>query len=170
MSAKCCKTIMQSVMQQTILFKVPGRPSTRPLVILTGLDIEAKSTIPVSVCLSRALSKAWKWTRCNCTPVRLNMAATTAAGIAAKKSCKIPCNSDFSAYLCSAFHLNKATVSPTAAAAGLFYGRDSRRYNTSSVPCGALMRPLPCSRWNATGSGTFFIPSPAENIHTLSFI
>lgn len=58
-------------MQQTILFKVPGKPSTRPLVILTGLDIEAKSTTPVSVRLSRALSKAWSWTRCNCTPVRI---------------------------------------------------------------------------------------------------
>ena len=54
-------------MQQTILFKVPGKPSTRPLVILTGLDFEAKSTTPVSV----PLSSAWKWTRCNCTPRRI---------------------------------------------------------------------------------------------------
>ena len=77
------------VMQQTILFKVPGKPSTRPLVILTGLDIEAKSTTPVSVRLSRALSSAWssslatlrsakKWTRCNCTPVRIVRAVFSA--------------------------------------------------------------------------------------------
>lgn len=87
------------VMQQTILFKVPGKPSTRPLVILTGLDIEASSTkslryaknstTPVSVRLSRALSSAWssslatlrsakKWTRCNCTPVRIVRAVFSA--------------------------------------------------------------------------------------------
>lgn len=73
------------IMQQTILFKVPGKPSTRPLVILTGLDIEASSTKSLRFAknsatnhfreaakmLSRALSKAWNWTRCNCTPVRV---------------------------------------------------------------------------------------------------
>lgn len=59
-------------------------------------------------------------------------------------------------YFCGAFHLNRATVSPTASAAGLFYGRGVC-HNTSSVPCGALMRPLPGSRWKATGSGTFFV-------------
>ena len=69
------------IMQQTVLFKAPGRSSNRPIVILTGLDIEVSSTkslrsaknstTPVSVRLSRALSKAWQWTRCNCTPVRI---------------------------------------------------------------------------------------------------
>ena len=69
------------IMQQTVLFKAPGRSSNRPIVILTGLDIDASSTkslrpaknstTPVSVRLSRALSKAWNWTRCNCTPVRI---------------------------------------------------------------------------------------------------
>ena len=58
-------------MQQTILFKVPGKPSTRPLVILTGPSLEARYSTPVSVRLSRALSRAWRWTRCNCTPVRI---------------------------------------------------------------------------------------------------
>lgn len=57
-------------MQQTTLFKVPGKPSTRPLVILTGLDIEAKSSTSIRMRLSRALSKARQWTRCNRTPVR----------------------------------------------------------------------------------------------------
>lgn len=60
-------------------------------------------------------------------------------------------------YFCGAFHLNRATVSPTASAAGLFYGRGVCHNTTSSVPCGALMRPLPGSRWKATGSGTFFV-------------
>lgn len=59
-------------------------------------------------------------------------------------------------YFCGALHLNRATVSPTASAAGLFYGR-GMCHNISSVPCGALMRPLPGSRCNATGSGTFFV-------------
>lgn len=60
-------------MQQTILFKVSGKPSTRPLVILTGpsLETQAQYSTPVSVRLSRALSRAWRWTRCNCTPVRI---------------------------------------------------------------------------------------------------
>ncbi|MCM1391051.1 MAG: hypothetical protein NC216_12020 [Bacteroides sp.] len=55
--------------------------------------------------------------------------------------------------ICSVFHLNQATESPTA---------ESRhflclgvRHIHSSVPCGALMRPLPDSRWKTTGSGTF---------------
>lgn len=60
-------------MQQTILFKVPGKPSTSPIVILTGpaLVAQAQYSIPVSVRLSRALSMAWSWTRCNCTPRRI---------------------------------------------------------------------------------------------------
>lgn len=43
----------------------------KPLVILTGPAIEAKLSTPITVRLSRALSKAWQWTRCNCTPVRI---------------------------------------------------------------------------------------------------
>ena len=69
-------------------------------------------------------------------------------------------------YFCGAFHLNRATVSPTASAAGFFYGR-GMCHNTSSVPCGALMRPLPGSRWKATGSGTFFV-ALLEEISTQS--
>lgn len=74
------------IMQQTVLFKAPGRSSNRPIVILTGPAIEAKFSTPITVCLSRALSAAWssslatlrsakKWTRCNCTPVRIVRAA-----------------------------------------------------------------------------------------------
>lgn len=62
---------MPSVMQQTILFKVPGKPSNRPLVNLTDPALEAECSTTISVRLSRALSKAWNWTRCNCTPVRI---------------------------------------------------------------------------------------------------
>ncbi len=61
------------VMQTSILFKVSGKPSTRPLVILTGpsLETQAQYSTPVSVRLSRALSRAWQWTRCNCAPRRI---------------------------------------------------------------------------------------------------
>lgn len=62
-------------MKQTILFKVPGKPSTSPVVILSALDLAGKSKTnhfrEAAKMLSRALSKAWKWTRCNCTPVRI---------------------------------------------------------------------------------------------------
>ena len=70
-------------------------------------------------------------------------------------------------YFCGALHLNRATVSPTASAAGFFYGRGVCHNTTSSVPCGALMRPLPGSRCNATGSGTFFV-ALLEEISTQS--
>lgn len=62
-------------MKQTILFKVPGKPSTSPVGILSALDLAGKSKTnhfrAATKMLSRALSKAWKWTRCNCTPVRI---------------------------------------------------------------------------------------------------
>lgn len=66
------------IMQTSILFKVPGKPSTRPIVILTGPAIEAQSSTHISLRLSRALSSAWKWTRCNCTPVRIFRATFSA--------------------------------------------------------------------------------------------
>lgn len=62
-------------MKQTILFKVPGKPSTSPVVILSVLDLAGKSKTNhfrvATKMLSRALSKAWNWTRCNCTPRRI---------------------------------------------------------------------------------------------------
>lgn len=146
----------------------------KPIVILTGPSLEAQYSTPIRARLSRALSMAWRWTRCVCTPRRI--ARTRAASpvmqlseATAKKSAKTLADTDAARYLCSALHLKQATSSPTATAAGLFYGRGSC-HNTSSVPCGALMRPLPVSRCNATGSGTFSVSNPAENINTISFI
>ncbi len=55
-------------MKQTILFKVPGKPSTRPLVILTGPAVGIQYSTPLRVRLSRALSQAGQWVRCNCAP------------------------------------------------------------------------------------------------------
>ncbi|WP_289763769.1 hypothetical protein [uncultured Duncaniella sp.] len=54
-------------MQQSILFKVSGKPSSSPLVILTGPTISGRYSTPITARLSRALSSAWQWTRCNCT-------------------------------------------------------------------------------------------------------
>ncbi len=81
--------------------------------------------------------------------------------------CKSSCRFKKSAYLCSAFHLKQAAESPTTLSAAFFM---PLAYRISSVPCGALMRPLPVSRWNATGSGTFFISLPTESINTFRFI
>lgn len=62
-------------MQQTILFKVPGKSSNRPLVILNALAIERQYSTnhfrEAAKMLSRALSAAWTRTRCNCTPRRI---------------------------------------------------------------------------------------------------
>lgn len=58
-------------MSQTVLFKVPGKPSTRPLVILSGLALEARFSTSAGLRISRTLSSLWQWTRCNCTPRRI---------------------------------------------------------------------------------------------------
>lgn len=62
-------------MQQTILFKAPGKPNNKPVVILSGLAYGRKCSTNhfpgAGKMLSRTLSSAWKWTRCNCTPVRI---------------------------------------------------------------------------------------------------
>lgn len=58
-------------MQQSILFKVPGKPSTSPIVILTGPALGALYSTPASVRLSRALSMVWSAVKCSCTPRRI---------------------------------------------------------------------------------------------------
>ena len=58
-------------MHQTILFKAPGHASKAPIVILSAIELGAKSSTPISARVSRALSKAWNWAKCNCTPRRV---------------------------------------------------------------------------------------------------
>lgn len=58
-------------MQQSILFKASGRRSNRPLVILTGPMFPGEYSTLVLQRISRALSMAWQWTRCNCTPLNI---------------------------------------------------------------------------------------------------
>lgn len=55
-------------MYQTILFKAPGKPINKPIVILSGLNASRQCSTPVAVRLSRALSQVWSWAKCNCTP------------------------------------------------------------------------------------------------------
>ena len=58
-----------------------------------------------------------------------------------------------SPYICNAYHMNQATVSPTTAV-GIFYAL-AENYNNSSVPCGALMRPQPDSGGKQRGAELF---------------
>lgn len=55
-------------MQQNILFKAQGKPSTRPTIVITGIAIDAMSSTSLSARISRTLSSARNWMRCNCTP------------------------------------------------------------------------------------------------------
>ena len=99
------------VMQTSILFKVSGKPSTRPLVILTGpsLETQAQYSTPVSLRLSRALSRAWQWTRCNCAPRRIGRAL-----FGAKVSTVV------AAFFVSAFWCHNVTIAGTIAALEAF--------------------------------------------------
>lgn len=54
-------------MQTTVLFKAPGRRSNSPIIILKSVNLTDES-ITFGTRLSRALSAACKWVRCNCTP------------------------------------------------------------------------------------------------------
>lgn len=69
-----------------------------------------------------------------------------------------------SSYLCNDFQLIQASVSPTTAV-GIFYAVAEN--NNSSVPCGALMRPLPVSGGSQRGAELF--SSPVINKYIVSF-
>lgn len=72
---------IHSRMQTSILFKVPGKPSTSPLVILTGPALGAQCSTPISVRLTRALTAAWQRARSICTPVHIVTFASAAAAL-----------------------------------------------------------------------------------------
>lgn len=61
---------------QTISLSATRR--RKPLVILTGPVLAAKFSTPITVRLSRALSAAWKWALCNCSPRRIVSAVFSA--------------------------------------------------------------------------------------------
>ncbi len=89
------------------------------------------------------------------------------AAVATRKNINAPvANSGRKPYLCSALHSIQATSSPTASAVGLFcaFGRSDNFIG--SVPCGALMRPLPVSGVVQRGAGPFSVPASQ---HIVSF-
>ena len=59
-------------------------------------------------------------------------------------------------HICSALHLIQASRFANTIAAGFFYAPG---YTYSSVPCGALMRPLPESGVMQRGAELFLFPS-----------
>ncbi len=89
------------------------------------------------------------------------------AAVATRKNINAPvANSGRKPYLCSALHSIQATSSPTASAVGLFcaFGRSDNFIG--SVPCGALMRPLPVSGVTQRGAEPFSVPASQ---HIVSF-
>ena len=62
-----------TIMQQTILFKAPGRPSTSPLIILSALDVSTRLTTNHFRAFTKMLSSA-------ITPSSVCTAACVAAG------------------------------------------------------------------------------------------
>ena len=59
------------------------------------------------------------------------------------------------AHLCSALHISSEVEMSANNQLRAFFM--PKVYRIGSVPCGALMRPLPDSRCSATGSGTFSV-------------
>ena len=90
-----------------------------------------------------------------CLMAHASLAFMALAGSAFKKLSSKVCGLKNNPHLCDALHLRKARRLANNLAAGIFCVPG---YTYSSVPCGALMRPLPFSRCSATGSGTFSFP------------
>ena len=67
-------------------------------------------------------------------------------------------------HLCNAEHFEKATMFANFAV-GIFYAHG---LSYSSVPCGALMRPLPVQGGSQRGAELFLFPS-RNNQHIVSF-
>ena len=72
-----------------------------------------------------------------------------------KKTSYFVCGLRKSPYICNAYHMNQASVSPTIAV-GIFYVK--AEYNNSSVPCGVLMHPQPDSGGKQRGAELFSFP------------
>ena len=80
-----------------------------------------------------------------------------------KKSLRI-CGLKNNPHLCSAFHFEQAD-STANIAVGIFYAHG---LSYSSVPCGALMRPLPVQGGMQRGAELFLFHS-RNNQHIVSF-
>ena len=99
-----------------------------------------------------------------CLMAHASLAFMVLAGSAFKKLFQKVCGLKNNLHLCSAFHFEQAD-STANIAVGIFYAHG---LSYSSVPCGALMRPLPVQGGMQRGAELFLFPS-RNNQHIVSF-
>ena len=99
-----------------------------------------------------------------CLMAHASLAFMALAGSAFKKLFQKVCGLKNNPHLCSDFHFEQAD-STANIAVGIFYAHG---LSYSSVPCGALMRPLPVQGGMQRGAELFLFPS-RNNQHIVSF-
>ena len=100
-----------------------------------------------------------------CLMAHASLAFMALAVSAFKKLFQKVCGLKNNPHLCNALHLIRARRLAKIFAAGIFFVHG---YTYSSVPCGALMRPLPLSGVTQRGAELFLFPS-RNNQHIVSF-
>ena len=99
-----------------------------------------------------------------CLMTHASLAFMALAGSAFKKLFQKVCGLKNNPHLCNDFHFEQAD-STANIAVGIFYAHG---LSYSSVPCGALMRPLPVQGGSQRGAELFLFPS-YNNQHIVSF-
>ena len=99
-----------------------------------------------------------------CLMAHASLAFMALAGSAFKKLFQKVCGLKNNPHLCNDFHFEQAD-STANIAVGIFYAHG---LSYSSVPCGALMRPLPVQGGSQRGAELFLFPS-RNNQHIVSF-
>ena len=99
-----------------------------------------------------------------CLMAHASLAFMALAGSAFKKLFQKGCGLKNNPHLCNDFHFEQAD-STANIAVGIFYAHG---LSYSSVPCGALMRPLPVQGGSQRGAELFLFPS-RNNQHIVSF-
>ena len=99
-----------------------------------------------------------------CLMAHASWAFMALAGSAFKKLFQKVCGLKNNPHLCNDFHFEQAD-STANIAVGIFYAHG---LSYSSVPCGALMRPLPVQGGSQRGAELFLFPS-RNNQHIVSF-
>jgi hypothetical protein len=99
-----------------------------------------------------------------CLMAHASLAFMALAGSAFKKLFQKVCGLKNNPHLCKDFHFEQAD-STANIAVGIFYAHG---LSYSSVPCGALMRPLPVQGGSQRGAELFLFPS-RNNQHIVSF-
>ena len=99
-----------------------------------------------------------------CLMAHASLAFMALAGSAFKKLIQKVCGLKNNPHICSDFHFEQAD-STANIAVGIFYAHG---LSYSSVPCGALMRPLPVQGGSQRGAELFLFPF-RTNQHIVSF-